>query len=65
MKTNENEGAVSADAQGFATPQDTPGMGDVVLPSAEQRGSGDVWPNLMDFMTWRQRKKKKQRKKRR
>lgn len=63
MRTNENE---AGDASGFATLQNTPGMGEVTMPNGDQKGSGDIWPNLMDFATWTSRKKKKkQRKKKR
>lgn len=52
-----------ASPEGFASLSDTPGMGDVVMPTATSKGSGDVFGGLMDFNSWK--KKRRKRKKRR
>lgn len=57
VKKNEDVAA----PDGFATLADTPGMGDVVMPTQTSRGSGDVFGSLMDFGSWRKRKKRKKR----
>jgi hypothetical protein len=58
--------APSGDASGasYASLVNTPGMGDVRMPTANQPGSGDIWPNLMDFMTWKSKRKKNRARKR-
>lgn len=60
MKKNENDGAPA----GFATLSDTPGMGNVVMPTATTPGSGDVFGNVLDFSSWKRSGKKKRKKKR-
>jgi hypothetical protein len=59
MKKNENDGAAPA---GFATLADTPGMGDVVMPTATSVGSGDVFGNVMDFGSWKKTKRRRKKK---
>jgi hypothetical protein len=57
---NENDGAPA----GFATLADTPGMGDVTMPTSTSVGSGDVFGGVMDFGSWtKSRRKKRGRKK--
>lgn len=59
---NENDGA----PDGFATLADTPGMGDVVMPTATSKGSGDIFGGVMNFGSWsKSRKKRRSKKKRR
>lgn len=48
--------------EGFATLSDTPGMGDVVLPTENTRGSGDVFGGLMNFSSWKKTKRRRRRK---
>lgn len=60
---NENDAAPT----GFSTLADTPGMGNVIMPTATSVGSGDVFGGVMDFSSWtksrkRGRKNKKRRK---
>lgn len=57
---NENE---VGDGAGFATLADTPGMGDVVMPTATSVGSGDIFGGVMDFKSWTKSKRKRRRKK--
>lgn len=59
MKKNENDGAAPA---GFATLADTPGMGDVVMPTATSPGSGDVFGSVLDFGSWKRTKGRKRKK---
>lgn len=60
MRKNENDGAAPA---GFATLADTPGMGNVVMPTATTPGSGDIFGSVMDFGSWRKSRRRKKRKK--
>lgn len=59
MKKNENDGAAPA---GFATLADTPGMGDVVMPTATTPGSGDLFGSVLDFGSWKRSKSRKRKK---
>lgn len=59
MKKNENDGAAPS---GFATLADTPGMGDVVMPTATTPGSGDVFGSVLDFGSWKRSKSRKRKK---
>lgn len=67
-KLIEEDGGDASSASGamdnYATLANTPGMGDPKLPSGDHTGSGDLWPNLMDFMSWKRKKKRLKRKKR-
>ena len=56
MKKNENDGGAPA---GFATLADTPGMGDVVMPTATTPGSGDLFGSVLDFGSWKRSKSRK------
>jgi hypothetical protein len=60
MKKNENDGGAAP--AGFATLADTPGMGDVVMPTATSVGSGDIFGNVMDFGSWKKTKRRKRKK---
>lgn len=60
MKKNENDGGVAP--AGFATLADTPGMGDVVMPTATTPGSGDVFGSVLDFGSWKRSKSRKRKK---
>jgi hypothetical protein len=62
MKKNENDGSSPS---GFATLADTPGMGNVVMPTATSVGSGDVFGNVLDFSTWKRSKRKRKKRSRR
>lgn len=62
MKKNENDGSAPA---GFSTLADTPGMGDVVMPTETTKGSGDVFGGVMDFSSWKGSKRRKKRRKKR
>ena len=59
MKKNENDGGAPA---GFATLADTPGMGDVVMPTATTPGSGDLFGCVLDFGSWKRSKSRKRKK---
>ena len=59
MKKNENDGGAPA---GFATLADTPGMGDVVMPTATTPGSGDLFGSVLDFGSWKRSKSRKRKK---
>ena len=63
MKKNENDGGGSS---GFATLADTPGMGDVTMPTATTTGSGDIFGTVLGFRSWKRsnRRKRKRSKKR-
>jgi len=66
--TEEDGGGAQGDpgASGsYATLVNTPGMGEPRMPSGDTPGSGDLWPNLMDFMTWSRRKGKRSKKRKR
>ncbi len=60
MKKNENDGGAAP--AGFATLADTPGMGDVVMPTATTPGSGDVFGSVLDFGSWKRSKSRKRKK---
>lgn len=62
MKKNENDGSAPT---GMATLADTPGMGNVVMPTETTPGSGDIFGGVMNFKSWKgsKRKKSKRRKK--
>jgi len=62
MKSNENDGAAPS---GFATLADTPGMGDVVMPTATATGSGDVFGSVLDFGSWKRSKRKRRKRSKR
>lgn len=62
MKKNENDGAAPA---GFATLADTPGMGDVVMPTATTPGSGDLFGSVLDFGSWKRSKSRKRKRSKR
>ena len=62
MKKNENDGGAPG---GFATLADTPGMGDVVMPTTTSVGSGDVFGNVMDFGSWKRTKRRKKKRSKR
>lgn len=60
LTKNENDGAPA----GFATLADTPGMGDVTMPTSTSTGSGDIFGGVLDFNAWtKSRRKKRGRKK--
>lgn len=58
MKKNENDAAPA----GFATLDSTPGMGDVVMPTATTVGSGDIFGSVLSFGNWKKGRKRKRRK---
>lgn len=58
MKKNENDSAPA----GFSTLDNTPGMGDVTMPTATTVGSGDLFGGVMSFGSWKKRKRAKRRK---
>lgn len=61
MKKNENDGAPA----GFASLDSTPGMGDVIMPTETSVGSGDLFGGVMNFGSWKRKRRKKRSKKRR
>lgn len=56
MNKNENDGSAPG---GFATLADTPGMGNVVMPTATSSGSGDIFGTVMNFGSWKKSKRKR------
>ena len=60
-RKNENDAAPT----GFATLSDTPGMGDVVMPTATSKGSGDIFGGVMNFGSWSKSRKTRRGKKKR
>jgi hypothetical protein len=61
MKTNENDAMGGGDA-GYASLQNTPGQGEVIMPTSTSVGSGDTWGNILDFKSWMKKKKRKKKK---
>jgi hypothetical protein len=61
-KINENE---AGSPEGFASLDNTPGMGDVVMPTQTRTGSGDLFGSVMDFSSWKRGKKRRSKRKRR
>ena len=61
MKKNENDGSAPV---GFTTLSDTPGIGDVTMPTAASPGSGDVFGGIVGFGSWKKRNRRTKKKSR-